>query len=370
MAQITLNNVAKSWGETQVLKPMSLTIDNGEFVAVLGPSGCGKSTTLFLLAGLYAPSAGEIAFDGHNVSRVDARDRNVGIVFQSYALYPNLTVRENIAFPLRFKTMDKQETARRVEEAAALVQIGALLDRRPSQLSGGQQQRVALARALVKEPNILLLDEPLSNLDATLRIAMRSELKAIQKRLGFTTLIVTHDQIEAITMADRIICMNNGEIAQIGTPDDLYRRPNNLFVAGFIGTPPMNLLKGEASGLQLRLGQACLDLTAGHAGPVTLGLRPEDMVLAEPSGCVLAGAIVAVEPMGREVFYTIDTPAGLVHALEHGELVRHQPGDQVGLACKQGLSLLFDRDGNRIADLHAHLPHPAEAAADRLAFAN
>ncbi|WP_313198300.1 ABC transporter ATP-binding protein [Rhizobium sp.] len=370
MAKITLDNVTKNWGDTQVLKPMNLAIENGEFVAILGPSGCGKSTTLFLLAGLYAPSAGEIAFDGHNVNRIDARDRNVGIVFQSYALYPNLTVRENIAFPLRFKTMGKEEVARRVEEAANLVQISALLDRRPSQLSGGQQQRVALARALVKEPNILLLDEPLSNLDATLRITMRAELKSIQKRLGFTTLIVTHDQIEAITMADRIICMNNGEIAQIGTPDDLYRRPNNLFVAGFIGTPPMNLLKGEADGRRLQVANASFDLDAECAGAVTFGLRPEDIALVSPEAAQLHGEVVTVEPMGREVFYTIDTPAGLIHALEYGEAVQHAPGIKVGIATKSELTLVFDASGNRIADLHTDFSHHAERRARALEPAN
>ena len=365
MAKITLDNVTKRWGETLVLKPLNLTIEDGEFVAILGPSGCGKSTTLFLLAGLYAPASGAITFDGHNVSKVDARDRNVGIVFQSYALYPNLTVRENIAFPLRFKPVGKEEAARRVEEAAALVQISSLLDRRPSQLSGGQQQRVALARALVKEPNILLLDEPLSNLDATLRISMRAELKAIQKRLGITTLIVTHDQIEAITMADRIICMNNGEIAQIGTPDDLYRRPSNLFVAGFIGTPPMNLIEGQASGEELRLGAVRLRLTSPCDGPVTLGLRPEDIALTAPAEAPLCGEIVSVEPMGREVFYTVATPAGLIHALEYGEAVRHAPGSQTGLDWNAALSLIFGADGNRIPGLHAAVPHSASSRAEQ-----
>ncbi|AYM12962.1 ABC transporter ATP-binding protein [Agrobacterium tumefaciens] len=357
MARITLDNVTKSWGDTRVLQPMTLSIEDGEFVAVLGPSGCGKSTTLFLLAGLYAPTAGQISFDGHNVNRIDARDRNVGIVFQSYALYPNLTVRQNIAFPLRFKNVPREEAARRVEEAASLVQISALFDRRPSQLSGGQQQRVALARALVKEPNILLLDEPLSNLDATLRITMRAELKSLQKRLKITTLIVTHDQIEAITMADRIICMNNGAIAQIGTPDDLYRRPDNLFVAGFIGTPPMNLLKGWAQGGQLQIGDALLDLNARCDGEVTFGLRPEDIALVTSSEARLEGQLTTVEPMGREVFYTIDTPAGMIHALEYGETIRHAPGDRVGISCKSALTLVFDAAGNRIAGLHADLSH-------------
>lgn len=370
MAKITLDNLTKSWGETQVLKPMNLTIENGEFVAILGPSGCGKSTTLFLLAGLYAPSSGHIAFDGHNVNRIDARDRNVGIVFQSYALYPNLTVRENIGFPLRFKTMGKDEIAQRVDEAARLVQISALLDRRPSQLSGGQQQRVALARALVKEPNILLLDEPLSNLDATLRITMRAELKSIQKRLGFTTLIVTHDQIEAITMADRIICMNNGEIAQIGTPDDLYRRPTDLFVAGFIGTPPMNRLKATTADRQLKIGTAVFELNAACDGEVTFGLRPEDIRLVAPDGAHLTGEIISVEPMGREVFYTLDTPAGTIHALEYGEAVRHAPGDKVGMTCETELTLLFDAAGKRINDLHAVISSSSDVRAKVLEAAN
>ncbi|KGL56753.1 ABC transporter ATP-binding protein [Pantoea ananatis] len=363
MASITLNNVTKNWGETQVLKPINLSIENGEFVAILGPSGCGKSTTLFLLAGLYAPSSGEIAFDGHNVNRIDARDRNVGIVFQSYALYPNLTVRENIAFPLRFKKLDRDEIARRVEDAASLVQISTLLDRRPSQLSGGQQQRVALARALVKEPNILLLDEPLSNLDATLRITMRTELKNLQKRLGFTTLIVTHDQMEAITMADRIICMNQGEIVQIGTPEDLYRRPDDLFVAGFIGSPPMNLVKGQALGRFLQLGQMSLELNHGYDGPVCFGLRPEDISLVAPDDAPLCGEVLTVEPMGREVFYTIDTPAGRLHALEYGEAVRHAPGSRIGVTCQSALTLIFNSSGKRIVDLHANLSvfcHPGK----------
>ena len=370
MAQITLDNVTKSWGETRVLKPLNLQIENGEFVAILGPSGCGKSTTLFLLAGLYAPSGGAISFDGHNVNRIDARDRNVGIVFQSYALYPNLTVRENIAFPLRFKTMGKEEAARRVDEAAKLVQIGTLLDRRPSQLSGGQQQRVALARALVKEPNILLLDEPLSNLDATLRISMRAELKSIQKRLGITTLIVTHDQIEAITMADRIICMNNGEIAQIGTPDDLYRRPDNLFVAGFIGTPPMNLLSGQGEGRSLHIGDAAFGLSGAYGGAATLGLRPEDLTLVDPENAGFTGEVVTVEPLGREVFYGLATSAGLIHALEHGEAVQHAPGAMVGITCKPERTLVFDASGNRITDLHVDFFHEAEQRASKRAAAN
>ncbi len=212
----------------------------------LGPSGCGKSTSLLILAGIYQPSGGVLLFDNHLVNDVEAKDRNVGIVFQSYALYPNMTVRENIRFPLRFKKTPREEAERRVREVAELVQIDRLLDRKPSELSGGQQQRVALARALIKEPQLLLLDEPLSNLDATLRLTMRTEIKSLQQKLGVTTILVTHDQIEATTMADRIICMRAGRIEQVGTPDDLYLRPSGLFVAGFIGSPPINLIEGHA----------------------------------------------------------------------------------------------------------------------------
>lgn len=366
MARITLENVSKSWGETQVLQPMSLEIAEGEFVALLGPSGCGKSTTLFLLAGLYAPTGGTIAFDGHSVNRIDTRDRNVGIVFQSYALYPNLTVRQNIAFPLRFKSMPRDEAARRVTEAANLVQIGALLDRRPAQLSGGQQQRVALARALVKEPNVLLLDEPLSNLDATLRTAMRAELKSLQRRLGITTLIVTHDQIEATTMADRVICMNAGAIAQIGSPADLYRRPNDLFVAGFIGSPPMNRLAATASDCRAQIGTTTLALSAEHDGDITLGIRPEDVALVAPELARLVGEVAVIEPMGREVFYTLSTPAGALNVLEHGETARHALGDRVGLTCKPGLPLVFDEQGRRIADLSVDLSPVALVSAGQL----
>lgn len=357
MAQITLENVTKSWGTTQVLQPLDLEIKNGEFVAVLGPSGCGKSTTLFLLAGLYAPTSGHIRFDGHDVNRVDARDRNVGIVFQSYALYPHLSVRDNIAFPLRFQKVEKADISRRVEEAASLVQIEKLLDRKPSQLSGGQQQRVALARALVKEPNSLLLDEPLSNLDATLRISMRAELKNIQKRLGITTLIVTHDQIEAITMADRIICMNAGRVEQIGTPDDLYRRPANLFVAGFIGSPPMNILHGDATAKKLMIGSMQLSLTSNVSGKVALGIRPEDITLShDTNSSELHGEVTLIEPLGREVFYTLKTPLGTLHALEAGEIPQHKSGDRLALHFQSTRSLIFDENGARIEGLNAILP--------------
>ena len=359
MARIDLINLRKEWptpsGPAVALEDIDVTFAEGELVAILGPSGCGKSTTLFLMAGIYVPSAGEIRFDGQRVNEVEARDRNVGIVFQSYALYPHMTVRENIGFPLRFKGVDKATARRRAEEMAALVQVDALLERRPGQLSGGQQQRVALARALIKEPNLLLLDEPLSNLDATLRMTMRTEIKRIQRRLGVTSVLVTHDQIEATTMADRIICMNRGKIEQTGSSDDLYRRPDSLFVAGFIGSPPINLLDGEVEDGRFASGSGGLAITADHRGPCAVGLRPEDLV---PADAGIPATVQAVEPMGRETIYQTDTPLGPMHFLlpeRDGQAYRID--DRLALTFDPARSLLFDRQsGRRIAGGTAHAP--------------
>ena len=236
MAKIELRDVTKAWSKAVAVKDMNLVIENGEFVSLLGPSGCGKSTTLLMLAGIYLPTKGDILFDGAIINEVEARDRNVSIVFQSYALYPNMTALQNIMFPLRFQPNSRGEELAR--EMADLVQVGELLERKPSELSGGQQQRVALARALVKSPNLLLLDEPLSNLDASLRLTMRAEIKRITRKFNLTTVLVTHDQLEATTMSDRVIVMNEGQIQQIGTPESLYAQPKTLFVGSFIGSPP------------------------------------------------------------------------------------------------------------------------------------
>ena len=248
MARVELKNLRKEWvGATAVGRGIDLAIEDGAFVAVLGPSGCGKTTTLLMLAGIYQPTGGDITFDGARVNDVEARDRNVGIVFQSYALYPNMTVLDEHHVPV---ALQERSSAAKPSAAharsPALVRIDGLLDRRPSQLSGGQQQRVALARALVKRPHLLLLDEPLSNLDASLRLTMRTEIRRIQRELGVTTILVTHDQIEATTMADRIVVMNAGRVEQEGAAKDLYERPETLFVASFIGSPPINLFDGHA----------------------------------------------------------------------------------------------------------------------------
>ena len=350
MARIEFRNIVKRFGNVEVLPGMDLEIADGEFVALLGPSGCGKSTSLLILAGIYLPSEGELLFDGHVVNDVEARDRNVGIVFQSYALYPHMTVRDNIMFPLRFKKTPRQEAQRRVNEAAALVQVTELLNRRPSELSGGQQQRVALARALVKEPQLLLLDEPLSNLDATLRLSMRTEIKTLQEKLGVTTILVTHDQIEATTMADRIICMRAGLIEQIGTPDDLYLRPASLFVAGFIGSPPINLFEGTSSNGVIHAGTAAFTVSGASSGAVTIGLRPEHLYVADVG---LAGTIVQLEPMGREILYVIQSGLGYVRLLEQGSVAQHIVGSPVHVGFLPSNSLVFDSDtGKLLADTH------------------
>jgi inositol-phosphate transport system ATP-binding protein len=344
MAKVEFRHVIKRFGEVEAISDLNLTIEDGEFVALLGPSGCGKSTSLFMLAGIYLPSSGELLFDGRIVNEVEAKDRNVGIVFQSYALYPHMTVRANVLFPLRFKRMPREEARARVTAAAKLVQVDGLLDRRPSELSGGQQQRVALARALVKEPQLLLLDEPLSNLDATLRLTMRTEIKSLQRKLGVTTVLVTHDQIEATTMADRIICMRAGRIEQIGPPDDLYRRPQSLFIAGFIGSPPINMIGGEARDGALCVGSVAFPFE-GAAGAVTVGLRPEHLRF---TGSGLSGRIAQLEPMGREILYVVDTDAGYLRVLEHGSAASHAVGEPVRIGFSPEDSLVFDAASQRL----------------------
>jgi inositol-phosphate transport system ATP-binding protein len=344
MAKVEFRHVAKRFGDLEVIPDLNLTIEDGEFVALLGPSGCGKSTSLLMLAGIYLPSAGDLLFDGCIVNEVEAKDRNVGIVFQSYALYPHMTVRDNVLFPLRFKRMPREEALGRVMAAANLVQVEELLDRRPGELSGGQQQRVALARALVKEPQLLLLDEPLSNLDATLRLTMRTEIKSLQKKLGVTTVLVTHDQIEATTMADRIICMRAGRIEQIGTPDELYRRPESLFIASFIGSPPINMISGRARDRAVCVGAVAFPFE-GAAGSVTVGLRPEHLRFTSAG---LSGRIAQTEPMGREILYVVETDIGYLRVLEHGSVAVHRVDEPVIIGFSPEDTLVFDTPSERL----------------------
>ena len=358
MAQVEFRNIMKKFGTVTAIEEMSCVIKDGEFVAILGPSGCGKTTSLFMLAGIYAPTAGQLLFDDSVVNDVEARDRNVGIVFQSYALYPHMSVVENIMFPLKFKKVPKEEARAQAEEIAKLVEVEELLDRRPSQLSGGQQQRVALARALVKRPQLLLLDEPLSNLDATLRLSMRTEIKSLQKQLGITTILVTHDQIEATTMADRIICMNTGLIEQIGSADDLYMRPASIFVAGFIGSPPINIWPAQRRNGELIIGETACGYT-GDSLPdnVSVGIRPEHFQFSE-SG--LAARIIQVEPMGREILYMLECPFGSVQILELGNVASHGTGDEVKITFAPEHTLIYDtKAGDLIANAQVKMPAPA-----------
>ena len=301
MASISLNKISKAWGPVVGVDAIDLEIRDKEFMVFLGPSGCGKTTTMRMIAGLEDPTGGEILIDGETVNDVDARDRDVAMVFQSYALYPNMTIYENIRFPLRMRGVPKEKHDQLVREAAAIVELGDLLDRKPRALSGGQRQRAALARAVVRHPRVFLMDEPLSNLDAKLRLTMRAQLKHIQRRLETTTIYVTHDQIEAMTLADRIAIMSKGKIQQLGTPDEVYNNPANVFVAGFIGSPPMNLLKGDLeNGTFVGPSTRVEGVGKGSRAGVILGIRPEDISVATPGQGNLNSSLYSLEPTGDQ----------------------------------------------------------------------
>ncbi len=287
MAEIELREVTRRFSDTTAVNQASFTVHDGEFFILVGPSGCGKSTLLNMIIGLEQVSSGEIRVDGELVNDLDPRERNMAMVFQSYAIYPHMTVRENMAFPLKLAKLPPEEIERRVREAAAILELTPLLERRPHALSGGQRQRVAMGRAIVREPSVFLLDEPLSNLDAKLRGQMRMEIARLQRRLGTTTLYVTHDQTEAMTLGDRIAVLRGGNIQQIGTPRELYERPANLFVAGFIGSPAMNFLPARREGSELVLPLGSLGLAGEGAvavppgGGLVAGFRPEHLQLAD-----------------------------------------------------------------------------------------
>ena len=311
--RVELNDLTKRWGNVTGADNITLDIRSGEFVAFLGPSGCGKTTTLLMIAGIYKPTAGEIRFDDLVVNQVAPKDRNIGMVFQSYALYPHMSVRQNIGYPLKLKKSPAAEMEERVQRVADMMGIGHLLDRRPAQLSGGQQQRVALGRALVKEPSLLLFDEPLSNLDARLRLTMRSEIRRLQLDLGITSIYVTHDQVEAMTMADRIAVMQEGKLQAYAPPAELYERPRTVFIAGFVGNPPMNLFDvqilrdgdrflARRQGLEIELPPENGSRAAGK-GEAIAGVRPEDVTLlpnADASSEGTLGEVFVVEPLGRD----------------------------------------------------------------------
>jgi multiple sugar transport system ATP-binding protein len=302
-------------GSVLALRALDLHVPDGAFLVLLGPSGCGKTTALRILAGLELPTAGTVQIGERDVTRVQPRDRDIAMVFQSYALYPHMTVSENVGYPLRVRKIAKAARREQVRRVAESLEIGHLLDRRPAKLSGGQRQRVALARAIVREPSVFLMDEPLSNLDAKLRTSMRGEIKRLQTRLATTTLYVTHDQAEAMTMADLVAVMRDGELQQLGSPDEIYDRPANRFVAGFLGSPPMNVLEGALDGdtQSLAIGEARLPLgperyaKAAEHGANAIGVRPEDLELVAPGAdaAALPGEVYVVEPMGNETLVDV-----------------------------------------------------------------
>ena len=298
MATVELRNLGKRFGGFTALEGLDLSIADGEFLVLLGPSGCGKTTTMRIVAGLEEPSTGEILIGGRRVNDVHARDRDLAMVFQNYALYPHMTVGQNIGYPLKVRGIRGAEREKQVRAAAEKVELGELLARRPAELSGGQRQRVALARAIVRRPQLFLMDEPLSNLDAKLRTGMRAELKHLQRELGITTIYVTHDQVEAMTLADRIVILNAARIQQVGAPAEIYARPANAFVAGFIGSPAMNMLPMES----LREDRHAEGLSLLPGGTDLVGIRPDDLRL-EPSdapGLTLHGKLMLLEPAGAE----------------------------------------------------------------------
>jgi multiple sugar transport system ATP-binding protein len=307
--------VSKSFGPLQALAPLDLHVADGAFLALLGPSGCGKTTALRLLAGLERPSGGRIYIGERDVTFVPTKDRDIAMVFQSYALYPHLKVADNIAYPLRVRKVDLAERKRQVIKVAELLGLEELLERRPAQLSGGQRQRVALARAIIRRPLAFLMDEPLSNLDAQLRLQMRIEIKRLQRELAATTLYVTHDQVEAMTMADVIAVMHKGRLQQLAPPAEIYARPANLFVATFCGSPPMNVLAGDVvDGRFCRPSGTVTMPASGHRGAAKLGFRPEHAELVESSsGGSLPGEVYVVEPLGNETLVTIKTDDALVN---------------------------------------------------------
>ena len=351
MGAVSIDNVRKSYGNMEVLHGVSVDIADGEFVILVGPSGCGKSTLLRMIAGLEEITAGEISIGGRVVNTLAPKDRDIAMVFQSYALYPHMTVEQNMGFSLKLQRVPKEETQKRVAAAAAILGLEPYLKRYPRHLSGGQRQRVAMGRAIVRNPAVFLFDEPLSNLDAKLRVQMRSEIKQNHQRLKTTTVYVTHDQIEAMTMADRIVVMHDGVIEQIGSPLELYDSPANLFVAGFIGSPAMNMINGKMDGNTFTSNNGTkIELSRGAGGsagrPVTLGVRPEHFHL-DPHG--VDAEVLTVEPTGSET-QVVAKFAGQEIMGAFRERITTQPGQMLKIRPESGAVHLFDTEtGKRIA---------------------
>jgi multiple sugar transport system ATP-binding protein len=363
---VELRGVSKRFGDLTVIQNVDLSVGKGEFCALLGPSGCGKSTMLRMIAGLEEVTSGSVLINGTDVTRTPPAKRRIAMVFQSYALYPHLTVKQNIAFSLSVAGAPREVQDKRASEIAALLQLGQLMDRKPAQLSGGQRQRVAIGRALVREPEAFLFDEPLSNLDAMLRVQMRIELAKLHKALGTTMIYVTHDQVEAMTLADRIVVLDRGVVAQVGAPLELYARPNNKFVASFIGSPTMNFVTvtpqkldgrtvtlafngSEAEAARQLAVETRNALDGSHPQPAEIGVRPEHIMIGDPSDprAQLSGTVQLVERLGNLTIVYVDTPAGQLVVEGNGEMAVNSD-ETVGLILDPGRTHLFGRDGRVI----------------------
>ncbi len=343
MASVDLEKVVKHWNQVYAVRDLSLTIPHGEFLVLLGPSGCGKTTTMRVVAGLETPNSGIVRIGEEDVSALEPGVRDVAMVFQSYSLYPQMSVYENIRFPLRARKVPRADHDARVRQAAALVELTDYLERKPGALSGGQRQRVALARAIVRSPRVFLMDEPLSNLDARLRVSMRAQIRRIHDQLGTTTIYVTHDQLEAMTLADRVVVMNDGQIEQIGTPRQIYDDPRTRFVASFVGSPAMNLVDGEIADGRFRANGINIAVSRTvRFGPAVLGIRPEDLATAPVEGAEIAGAANVVELIGDATLLTLATGNERIVA-KVGKDCDIKTGDAVGLSLL-GRPFLFDHD--------------------------
>ncbi|MBJ7576496.1 sn-glycerol-3-phosphate ABC transporter ATP-binding protein UgpC [Devosia sp. MC532] len=345
MASIELQGLIKAYGKTQAVHGIDLKIEDGEFVVFVGPSGCGKSTTLRMIAGLEDISGGKLLIGNEVVNQREPKQRNIAMVFQNYAIYPHMTVGQNIGFGLYTSKLSKAEKQQRIEETGKLLGLSHLLDRRPAALSGGQRQRVAIGRAMVRDPVAFLFDEPLSNLDAQLRSQMRMEIKALHQRLGTTIVYVTHDQVEAMTMADKIVVMRDGHILQVGSPTELYENPQDVFTARFIGSPSMNMIDGQLTASDLSVAGAAISgiTLPGHDAKVLVGIRPHDLVVGEGegNGFVASGLVEAVEPLGSETLVHIGLNGKTVIGTAPGRVVP-AVGSSVTVRAEPGSLYLFD----------------------------
>lgn len=349
MASISLKKVSKRWGDFVGVHEFDLDISDKEFLVLLGPSGCGKTTTMRMIAGLEEATSGEIWIGDRMVNKLEPKDRDIAMVFQSYGLYPNMTVRENIRFPLKVRKVDPATHDERVQRAVDMVELNEFTHRRPAELSGGQRQRVALARAIVREPTVFLMDEPLSNLDAKLRVSTRAQIKNLQNTLATTTIYVTHDQIEAMTLADRVVVMNAGIVQQVGTPVEIYDRPANTFVAGFIGSPAMNLLQGNLTAGTFTTSNVTISgLSERHSGPVVLGFRAEDATISATDAAIEA-PVYSMELLGEATMVTMRIDGTLV-SIKAAKEFRADIGTSVRAAIPASACHLFDTNtGERLA---------------------